>query len=84
MPRSGDFTPLTHTQLVDKLYQMTPEEADRQTALVMSRLHFSCTYAFSKILCEHLVDDPNSLPGVPKVIVRPSLVHAYAGSPYPG
>jgi hypothetical protein len=56
LPPSGDLTPLTHTQLVDKLFQMSPKEADQQAGLLMSRLHFASTYAFSKVLCEHLVD----------------------------
>jgi hypothetical protein len=64
--------------------QMTSQEADQQAAATMQRLQFASTYAFGKLLTEQLVDDPATLPDVAKAIVRPSLVLAYAGSPYPG
>lgn len=50
----------------------------------MGRLNFTSTYAFSKLLVEQMLDDPNCLPGVAKAIVRPSLITSVAGAPYPG
>jgi hypothetical protein len=51
---------------------------------IMARLNFVSTYAFSKLLTEQVVDDPTTLPGVAKVIIRPSLISSIAGDPYPG
>ena len=75
---------LTHSQLVHQLLSMPPEVAQQEAAAVMSRLNFASTYAFGKLLAEHLVDDQHSLPGVAKVIVRPSMVYSLAGGPHPG
>jgi hypothetical protein len=81
---SGDGKTMTHAQLVDALMGMTPAAADKEAATIMTRLHFASTYAFAKLLTEQLVDDPDTLPGVAKAIVRPSLVLSYAAGPYPG
>ena len=74
---------LDHSQLVDVLLSLPTEEADLQAADLMRRLNFASTYAFGKLLTEQLVDDIY-MPGVGKVIVRPSLISGLAGEPYPG
>lgn len=81
---AGDPIVLTHTQLVELLRSLPPEAAASEAAALMTRLNFASTYAFGKLLTELLVDDAASLPGVAKVIVRPSLVSSLAGGPYPG
>lgn len=63
---------------------MPADTADQEAAAIMSRLNFTSTYAFGKLLAEQMVDDPTVLPGVAKVIVRPSLITGVAGAPYPG
>lgn len=46
---------------------------------------FVCsTYAFGKHLTEQMVIDTPVRPGVQRAIVRPSLIAAVVGDPYPG
>lgn len=85
MPRAGDPSVLTHDQLVNLLLSLPPDKANMEAAALMGRLNFASTYAFGKLLTERdLINDASSLPGVAKVIVRPSLVFDIAGDPYPG
>jgi hypothetical protein len=81
---AGDPQELTYSQLTDLLLQLPAATAASEAAGIMGRLNFTSTYAFSKLLTEQLVDDPATLPGVAKAIVRPSLIASMAGGPYPG
>jgi len=81
---SGDPCTLHYSELVDTLLAMPAETAAAEVAALMKRINFTSTYAFSKLLTEQLVDDSQALPGVSKVIVRPSLICSMAGAPYPG
>jgi nucleoside-diphosphate-sugar epimerase len=63
---------------------MQPADADREAAALLRRLNFVSTYGFSKVLAEQLLNEPDCLPGVAKVIVRPSLISNTAYGPYPG
>jgi len=66
------------------LMSMPAATADQEVNTLMSRLNFTSTYAFGKLLAEMMFDDPSVLPGVGKCIVRPSLITGVAGAPYPG
>ena len=81
---TGDPKALSYAWLGELLLSLPAKSAAAEASSIMSRLHLSSTYAFSKLLTEQMVDDPNSLPGVSKVIVRPSLIASMAGAPYPG
>lgn len=81
---AGDPRQLTYRDLTDLLLQLPAGTATSEAAGIMGRLNFTSTYAFSKLLTEQLVDDPATLPGVAKSIVRPSLIASMAGGPYPG
>lgn len=81
---AGDPRHLSHDQLTSVLLGATRDTAAAEVSHIMSRLGFISTYAFSKLLTEQLVDDPATLPGVCKSIVRPSLISSIAGAPYPG
>lgn len=81
---TGDPRELSYAQLADLLLSMPPDTAAAEVAGIMSRLNFTSTYAFSKLLTEQLVDDAATLPGVGKAIVRPSLIASMAAGPYPG
>jgi hypothetical protein len=81
---AGDPKELTYNELTDSLLHTTSTIAAAEVTSIMERLNFTSTYAFSKLLTEQLIDDPATLPGVSKVIVRPSLIASMAGSPYPG
>lgn len=81
---AGHSESLTHSQLAKLLLSLKPDKADSEAQAIMARLNFKSTYAFSKLLTEQMVDDPSTLPGVPKVIVRPSLVFGAAAEPFPG
>lgn len=81
---TGKPTALSHGQLVDLLLSLSADEAAAEASALMARLNFVSTYAFGKLLTEQLVDDPASLPGVAKAIVRPSLVTTMAGGCCPG
>lgn len=80
----GDLKKLTAAQLVDHVMAADRDTAAKQTSKIMSHINFVSTYAFSKLLTEQLVDDPATLPGVSKVIVRPSLISPVAIEPYKG
>lgn len=80
----GDPTPLGYAYLAEFLLSLPPETAEKEAAGVLSRLNLASTYAFTKLLTEQMVDDPINLPGVSKVIVRPSLISSMLGGPYPG
>jgi hypothetical protein len=81
---AGDSKKLTAAQLVDHVLSVDRCTAAAEVTKIMSRLNFVSTYAFSKLLTEQLVDDSTTLPGVAKVIIRPSLISPMAGAPYPG
>lgn len=81
---AGDPKILKHAQLVDTLLALPPHTAAAEASALFKRLNFGSTYAFAKLLTELLVDDPNTLPGIGKAIVRPSLIHVMAGEPYVG
>lgn len=57
---------LNHEKFVQAVLAMAPEEADRQVAALMASLNFTSTYAFGKLLTEHLVSEA-ALRGVSKV-----------------
>jgi hypothetical protein len=82
--RAGHPRTLTATQLVDHLLTVPADTAAAEASKVMSRINFVSTYAFSKLLTEQLLDDPDTLPGVGKAIIRPSLISSIANDPYPG
>jgi hypothetical protein len=63
---------------------MDAATANRHTADLLHKLHFTSTYAFGKHLTEQLVDGTVIKPGVSRAIVRPSLIAAVAQDPYPG
>jgi hypothetical protein len=84
LSHAGDHKPLTHSQLVELLLSMPPHTAAEEAAALMDGLNFASTYAFGKHLTEHLFNEADSLPGVGKAIVRPSLVCSLADTPYPG
>lgn len=69
---------------MDLLLSLPPDTAAAEAAAMLACINFVSTYAFGKLLTEHLVNDASSLPGVAKIIVRPSLVSVIAGDPYPG
>eukprot|EP00878_Enallax_costatus_P009179 GHUV01009596.1.p1 GENE.GHUV01009596.1~~GHUV01009596.1.p1 ORF type:complete len:597 (+),score=150.72 GHUV01009596.1:329-2119(+) len=79
----GSSSALSHSQFVKCLLTFPRRDADRQAAAVMKQNNFSSTYALGKLLTEQLVNDVGLL-GVSKVIVRPSLISALQGQPYPG
>jgi thioester reductase-like protein len=81
---AGDPKELTYSELTDFLLHTNSTTAAAEVTSMMERLNFTSTYAFSKLLTEQLIDDPTTLPGVSKVIVRPSLIASMAGRPYPG
>lgn len=81
---AGDSNKLTAAQLVDHVLTVDRNTAAAEVTKIMSRLNFVSTYGFSKLLTEQLVDDPDTLPGIAKVIIRPSLISPMAGAPYPG
>lgn len=62
---------------------MPAADADKHAADLMNGLNFTSTYAFGKLLTEQLVNEVH-LPGVSKVIVRPSLISSLSGEPYAG
>jgi hypothetical protein len=80
----GDPKELTYAELADLLLTLPADTAADEVSHIMARLNFTSTYAFSKLLTEQLVDDADTLPGVAKAIVRPSLIASMAGAPYPG
>lgn len=82
--RAGETKTLTHGEFVERMLAMTPEEAGREAAALLERLNFVSTYGFSKVLTEQLLNEPDALPGVAKVIVRPSLISNTAYGPYAG
>lgn len=81
---AGDLKALTACELADHLLAVDPDTAADEVQKIMARLNFVSTYAFSKLLTEQVVDDPATLPGVAKVIIRPSLISPMANDPYPG
>lgn len=81
---AGHPNVLTSAQLVDYLLATDRDTAAAETSKIMSRINFVSTYAFSKLLTEQLVDSPDTLPGVAKVIIRPSLISSIANGPYKG
>lgn len=81
---AGEASCLDHAQLVDRLLALPRPAAAKEAALMLTRANFVSTYAFGKMLTEQMLDDQARLPGVSKVIVRPSLISSVAGLPYPG
>jgi hypothetical protein len=63
---------------------MDAASANQHTAELLQRLNFTSTSAFSKHLAEQLVDSTVIKAGVSRAIVRPSLIAAIAGDPWPG
>jgi hypothetical protein len=66
--------------LVGSVQALLPFSYTPIACLCWHVFHVSC----SKLLTEQVVDDPTTLPGVAKVIVRPSLISSIANQPYPG
>lgn len=81
---TGDLNVVSHSELVSLLLSLPADTAEQEAAALMARINFTSTYAFGKLLTEQLLDDLNTLPGVGKAIVRPSLITNVAGAPYPG
>lgn len=75
---------MTHSELVEAVLAMSPEDAEHEVAQLMAQLNFNSNYAFGKYLTEQLFADATLSPGVSKAIVRPSLIAPVAGAPYPG
>eukprot|EP00878_Enallax_costatus_P010866 GHUV01011346.1.p1 GENE.GHUV01011346.1~~GHUV01011346.1.p1 ORF type:complete len:407 (+),score=76.81 GHUV01011346.1:611-1831(+) len=75
---------MTHVEFVQQLMSMPSETADELVRPMLERLGFGyAAYAFGKSLTEQLVAAADIGQGVSKVIVRPSMVTATAGEPYP-
>lgn len=67
-----------------ELMALPPDTADMRANVFMRRWGFPNTYTLGKHLTEHLVAKYQARLGLPAAIVRPSLVSAVAGAPYPG
>lgn len=68
--------------LVDKIYQMTDEEAELSTPSIIGRTQHPNTYTFTKFLAEHiLMKEKDKLP---LAIVRPCIIGAAMTYPLPG
>ncbi|KIZ03988.1 hypothetical protein MNEG_3968 [Monoraphidium neglectum] len=67
-----------------ELMSLPSGDADMRANVYMKRWRFPNTYTLGKHLTEHLVAKYQSRLQLPVAIVRPSLVSAIAGAPYPG
>jgi hypothetical protein len=52
-----DKETLTHGELVEALLAMPAADAEAEAAALMRQLNFTSTYAFGKLLTEHLVSE---------------------------
>uniref|UniRef100_A0A383W7M2 Fatty acyl-CoA reductase n=1 Tax=Tetradesmus obliquus TaxID=3088 RepID=A0A383W7M2_TETOB len=57
LPLSAPNEALTHSQLVEALLAMEADSADAEASALMASLNFTSTYAFGKLLTEHLVGE---------------------------
>jgi hypothetical protein len=57
LPLSAPDRTLTHEELVEALLAMDADVADAEAAALMGSLNFTSTYAFGKLLTEHLVNE---------------------------
>jgi hypothetical protein len=57
LPVTSPNTSLTHGELVEALLAMPAVEAEAEAAALMGALNFTSTYAFGKVLTEHLVNE---------------------------
>ncbi|EFJ52016.1 hypothetical protein VOLCADRAFT_87122 [Volvox carteri f. nagariensis] len=79
--------PADHVRLARELLAADKEKADKRAALLCKNWNLCNTYLLSKHLCEALVDQYHREGRIADggvAIVRPSLVSALAGPPYPG
>lgn len=70
--------------VASELMSLPASDADMRANVYMRRWRFPNTYTLGKHLTEHLVAKYQSRLQLPVAIVRPSLVSAMAGAPYPG
>jgi fatty acyl-CoA reductase len=76
--------PVEYKEFVEGLMAMSSEDANKAALELMAKHDFNSTYAFGKHLTERMVVDTQVRPGVQRAIVRPSLIAALLGDPYPG
>jgi hypothetical protein len=57
LPFSAPHKTLSHGELVDALLGMDADTADAEAAALMDSINFTSTYAFGKLLTEHLVHE---------------------------
>jgi hypothetical protein len=57
LPLSAPHKTLSHGELVDALLGMDADTADAEAAALMDSINFTSTYAFGKLLTEHLVHE---------------------------
>jgi hypothetical protein len=57
LPLSASDKTLSHGELVEALLAMDADVADAEAAALMGNLNFTSTYAFGKLLTEHLVNE---------------------------
>lgn len=84
VPLELDGRPVEYKEFVDALMAMSTEDANKTALDLMTKNNFNSTYAFGKHLTERMVVDTEVKPGVQRAMVRPSLIAALLGDPYPG
>lgn len=72
-----------HRDIVAELLRMSETEAGERSKMHMKRWNLPNTYCFSKHLAEQLVSSYHRKP-FPVCIIRPSMISAISGDPYPG
>jgi hypothetical protein len=75
---------LNQSAALQELLHLSKGDANNRAQVYIRRWDFPNTYTFGKHLAEQLVASYQSSHGLPVAIVRPSLVSAIAGEPYPG
>uniref|UniRef100_A0A383VYV1 Fatty acyl-CoA reductase n=1 Tax=Tetradesmus obliquus TaxID=3088 RepID=A0A383VYV1_TETOB len=71
-------------ELAQELLALPKPDANSRAATLLQRWHFPNTYTLGKHMSEQLVARYQAEQQLPVAIVRPSLVSAIAGEPYPG
>ncbi|WIA40535.1 hypothetical protein OEZ86_013881 [Tetradesmus obliquus] len=71
-------------ELAQELLAVPKPDANSRAATLLQRWHFPNTYTLGKHMSEQLVARYQAKQQLPVAIVRPSLVSAIAGEPYPG
>ncbi|KAK9791374.1 hypothetical protein WJX73_003514 [Symbiochloris irregularis] len=74
---------LDHSHIAAAFADLTPQQAEEQTAKYLKATGHTNTYTLSKHMTEEVIRDLHRA-GVPCTIVRPSAVGAVANSPCPG